>query len=155
VKSLATIGVYGFDLQGFLRSLEGAGVGLLIDVRQRRGVRGAEYAWANWAAEVGGHHHEWDALISEQKPDERIAWRNTDGKQNAGVVTFHRIDDSTTRLMVQLDYLPVGLLEKAAAALGALDRRVKDDLERFKEFIDEHRRPTGAFRGEIDQPRAG
>jgi uncharacterized membrane protein len=118
-------------------------------------VRQLDDTRLHWAAEVGGHHHEWDALISEQKPDERITWRNTDGKQNARVVTFHRIDDSTTRLMVQLDYLPEGLLEKAAAALGAPDRRVKDDLERFKEFIEEHRRPTGAFRGEIEQPRVG
>jgi len=47
----------------------------------------------HWVAAIGGHKHEWDAEITEQKPDERIAWRNTDGKENAGVVTFHRLDD--------------------------------------------------------------
>jgi uncharacterized protein (DUF488 family) len=44
---LATIGVYGFTAEGFIAALREAGVGLLIDVRQRRGVRGSEYAWAN------------------------------------------------------------------------------------------------------------
>ena len=44
---LATIGVYGFDRESFLASLGDAGVGLLLDVRQLRGVRGSEYAWAN------------------------------------------------------------------------------------------------------------
>jgi uncharacterized protein (DUF488 family) len=44
---LATIGVYGFALEQFLETLRGADVRLLVDVRQRRGVRGREYAWAN------------------------------------------------------------------------------------------------------------
>jgi uncharacterized membrane protein len=43
----------------------------------------------HWVAELGGSRHEWDAEITEQLPDERVAWRNTDGKENAGVVTFH------------------------------------------------------------------
>jgi len=47
VSSIATIGVYGFDRESFLAALAGAGVELLLDVRQRRGVRGGEYAWAN------------------------------------------------------------------------------------------------------------
>jgi uncharacterized protein (DUF488 family) len=47
MASIATIGVYGFDRESFLQALAGAGVGLLLDVRQRRGVRGSEYAWAN------------------------------------------------------------------------------------------------------------
>jgi uncharacterized protein (DUF488 family) len=47
MPSIATIGVYGFDGSSFLEALERAGVGTLVDVRQRRGVRGSEYAWAN------------------------------------------------------------------------------------------------------------
>lgn len=47
MRRAATIGVYGFSSMTFLQTLQEAGVGRLLDVRQRRGVRGAEYAWAN------------------------------------------------------------------------------------------------------------
>jgi uncharacterized membrane protein len=101
---------------------------------------------------MAGQRHEWDAEITEQKPDERVAWRNTDGKDNAGVVTFHRIDQATTRVMVQLDYVPEGVLEKLGDAFGAPDRRVKGDLERFKQLIEGDDRESGAWRGEVPRP---
>jgi uncharacterized membrane protein len=107
----------------------------------------------HWVASFGGETHEWDAEITEQKPEERVAWRNVDGKDNAGVVTFHKIDDGTTRVMVQMDWAPEGIKEKVGAALGADDRRVKGDLERFKEFIESRGSETGAWRGEV--PREG
>ena len=90
----------------------------------------------HWVAEIHGHTHEWDAEITEQKPDERVAWRNVGGQKNAGVVTFHRLDDTHTRLMVQLDFMPEGLVEHLGDALGATDRRIAGDLERFKEMIE-------------------
>jgi uncharacterized membrane protein len=107
----------------------------------------------HWVANFGGETHEWDAEVTEQKPEERVAWRNVDGKDNAGVVTFHKIDDGTTRVMVQMDWAPEGIKEKVGAALGADDRRVKGDLERFKEFIESRGSETGAWRGEV--PREG
>ncbi len=103
----------------------------------------------HWVASFGGETHEWDAEIVEQSPEERVAWRNTDGKDNAGAVTFHKIDDDTTRVMVQMDWAPEGIKEKVGAALGADDRRVKSDLERFKEFIESRGSETGAWRGEV------
>ena len=103
----------------------------------------------HWTAEFGGSHHEWDAEIVEQKPEERVAWKNLDGKDNAGVVTFHKIDDDTTRVMVQMDWAPEGIKEKIGAALGADDRRVQGDLERFKEFIEARGSETGAYREEV------
>jgi uncharacterized membrane protein len=105
-----------------------------------------------WVAEFGGSRHEWDAEITEQKADERVAWRNTDGKENAGVVTFHRLDDDTTRVMVQMDFVPEGIKEKLGDALGASDRRVKGDLERFKELIEARGGETGGWRGEVKRP---
>jgi uncharacterized membrane protein len=107
----------------------------------------------HWVANFGGETHEWDAEVTEQKREERVAWRNVDGKDNAGVVTFHKIDDDTTRVMVQMDWAPEGIKEKVGAALGADDRRVKGDLERFKEFIESRGSETGAWRGEV--PREG
>ena len=106
----------------------------------------------HWVAEFGGKHHEWDAEITEQRPDERVAWRNTDGKDNAGVVTFHKLADQRTRVMVQLDYVPEGIKEKLGDLLGAPDRRVKGDLERFKAMIEERGTETGAWRGNVDAP---
>ena len=104
-----------------------------------------------WVAEIAGERHEWDAEISEQRPDERVAWRALDGKTNAGAVTFHRIDDNTTRVMVQMDWEPEGLKEKVGSAVGADDARVRGDLERFKELIENRGQETGAWRGEVEQ----
>ncbi len=104
----------------------------------------------HWVAEVGGKEKEWDAKITEQKPDERVAWTNTSGAENAGVVTFHRIDDETTKVTLQMNVEPDGVVESVGTALGVLERRVKGDLERFKEFIESRGVETGAWRGEVE-----
>ena len=108
----------------------------------------------HWVAEIAGKRQEWDAEITEQKPDERVAWTATDGKTNAGVVTFHRIDDNTTRIMVQMDWKPEGAVEAAGAAMGADDRKVKGDLERFKKLIESRGTETGAWRETVESPSA-
>ena len=105
-----------------------------------------------WVAEVGGVEREWDAEITEQHPDERVAWRATSGAQNAGVVTFHRIDDTTTRVTLQMDADPEGFVENVGTALGFLDRRVKGDLQRFKDFIESRGSETAEWRGEVEVP---
>ena len=114
-------------------------------------VRQLDDTRLHWKASFGGSQHEWDAEITEQRPDERIAWTNVDGKENAGVVTFHRIDDHTTRIMLQLDFVPEGIKERLGDALDAPDRRVQKDLERFKQMIENRGEATGAWRGEVDQ----
>ena len=105
-----------------------------------------------WVAEIAGTRREWDAEITEQHPDHRVAWRSTDGKTNAGVVTFHRLGDAKTRVAVQMDYDPEGITEKAGSALGFDDRRVKGDMERFKELIERGDAPTGGWRGDVANP---
>ena len=105
----------------------------------------------HWVAKVAGKTKEWDAKITEQTPDQRIAWTATSGAENAGVVTFHRIDDATTRVTVQMDVDPEGPVENVGDAVGVPERRVKGDLERFKEFIESRGRETGAWRGEVNQ----
>src|SRR3712207_9354979 len=78
-----------------------------------------------------------DAEITEQRPEERVAWTSRGGvAKHAGVVTFHRLDDTKTRVMIQIDWEPHGIVEKAGAALGFDDRQVKADAKRFKEFIE-------------------
>ena len=104
----------------------------------------------HWRAMVGGKVKEWDAEITEQIPDQRIAWRSISGDMNAGVVTFHRLSDTATRVMLQLEYEPHGALESAGAALGFLDRQVKGDLDRFKDLIERQGGATGGWRGTIE-----
>jgi uncharacterized membrane protein len=105
----------------------------------------------HWVAEIAGKRKEWDAEITEQTPDQRVAWTSTNGARNAGVVTFHRLDDRKTRVMLQMDVEPDGALETVGTALGIAERQVKSDLERFKEFIEKRGQETGAWRGEIRQ----
>ena len=105
----------------------------------------------HWKASIAGQQREWDAKITEQTPDQRIAWTDIGGAENAGVVTFHRIDDNTTKVMLQMDFEPEGAVETAGDALGLVKARVKGDLERFKGFIESRGQETGAWRGEVDQ----
>lgn len=105
----------------------------------------------HWVADVNGKTEEWDAVITEQVPDERVAWKSTSGQPNSGVVTFHRLGQDETRVTVQLDWQPQGITEKAGSALGFDDRQVEQDLENFKNFIESRGAPTGAWRGSVDQ----
>ena len=103
----------------------------------------------HWVASFGGNQHEWDAEITEQVPDQRVAWRSVDGKTNAGEVTFKPADANKTEVTVQMDWEPQGLKEKIGGALGFDDRQIASDLERFEEVLDERGgRETGAWRGE-------
>ncbi|MDT4893558.1 MAG: hypothetical protein QOE97_2593 [Pseudonocardiales bacterium] len=104
----------------------------------------------HWKTSIGGVKREFDTEITEQHPDERVAWKSTDGTTHAGVVTFHRLSDDDTRVTVQLDWQPEGLVEKAGAAVGIDDHQVKADLNRFKEFIESHGSETGAWRGNVE-----
>jgi uncharacterized membrane protein len=115
-------------------------------------IRQVSDTLTHWKVKVGGATREYDAKITEQLPDERIAWTSVDGPKNAGVVTFHRIDDDTTRVALQLEVDPEGVLENVADKAGLVKHRAKGDLKRFKEFIEERGSETGAWRGEVDRP---
>ncbi|HNC85058.1 MAG TPA: hypothetical protein PK999_18545, partial [Nitrospira sp.] len=89
------------------------------------------------------------AVITEQRPDARIAWKSTDGAKNAGVVTFHRLSDQKSKVMLQMDYEPEGVVENIGEVIGAVSLRVEGDLSRFKEFIERRGHESGAWRGEV------
>ncbi|HZT95540.1 MAG TPA: SRPBCC family protein [Chloroflexota bacterium] len=108
----------------------------------------------HWKAEIGGREEEWDADITEQIPDSRVAWTSISGAPNAGVVTFHRLSDDTCRVTLQIEYEPQGAVESLGDALGVVRRQVEGDLERFKEFIERQGVPSGAWRGEIGRPES-
>ena len=104
----------------------------------------------HWRARVGGKVQEWDAQITEQVPDERIAWRSTTGDDNAGVVTFHPLDPMLTRVVLRMNYTPVGAMEHFGDALGMLDHQVQSDLKLFKDYIESRGTETGGWRGTIE-----
>ena len=105
-----------------------------------------------WIAEIGGVRREWDAEITEQHPEERVAWKATEGAENSGVVTFHRLASDATKVMLQLEFDPEGIVEQAGDKLGFVRRRATGDLERFKQFIEERGAETGAWRGDVERP---
>jgi uncharacterized membrane protein len=103
-----------------------------------------------WTVEVGGATREFTTEITEQEPDMRIAWRTIDGDTgHAGVVTFHRLSDSATRVNLDMDVEPEGFVEQVGDKLGFISRRVAGDMKRFKEFIESRGAETGAWRGEV------
>ncbi len=104
-----------------------------------------------WTAEVGGTERTWTAEITRQEPDRLIAWRSVEGKQNDGRVMFDPIAADSCRVTAEFDIDTEGFKESIGEALGFVDRRVKGDLERFKEFIEGRGQPTGAWRGEVEQ----
>jgi uncharacterized membrane protein len=102
-----------------------------------------------WTADIGGKEKEWKAEITEQIPDERIAWTSRGGAINAGVVTFHRLSDSKSKVMLQMEYDPQGFIENVGDAVGVVTQRVQGDLERFKQYIENRGQETGAWRGTV------
>ena len=114
-------------------------------------VRQLDDKHLHWRADVAGKEKEWDAEITEQIPDDRIAWRSTSGVSNGGVVTFHRLSDTTTKIMLQMDYTPEGAVENIGDVLGAVRMETRRNLERFKQMIEARGTESGAWRGEVTQ----
>jgi uncharacterized membrane protein len=106
----------------------------------------------HWEAEIGGKHKEWNARITEQIPDLRIAWQSEAGENTSGIVTFQLDGPDQTRVNLELFYDPKGFVESAGDAIGVVSHRVESDLERFKEFIEQRRRETGAWRAPSENP---
>lgn len=116
-----------------------------------KSVRQLDDTHLEWTAELGGEQHSWKAEIGEQEPDRVVSWRAIDGKYNSGKVTFDPIDANRTRVNVEMTYDAEGWKESVGSALGFDSRRVKGDLDRFKEFIESRQQETGAWRGEVRQ----
>jgi uncharacterized membrane protein len=106
----------------------------------------------HWVTSVGGVHRQFDAEIIEQRPDERIAWTTVSGPKQAGLVSFHRVDATTSRIILQMDVLPDGVLETLGDKLGLVGHRIEGDLKRFKAFIESRGAEEGGWRGTVDRP---
>jgi uncharacterized membrane protein len=115
-------------------------------------IRQVDDTTNHWRVKIGGQEREFDTVITEQLPDERVAWKSVAGDvKHGGVVTFHRLSDTETKVTVQIEWAPSDALEKLGAAFGLDDHAVKKDLENFKKFIESQGGATGAWRGEVDR----
>lgn len=90
----------------------------------------------HWRASIAGKSEEWTAFITEEIPEKRIAWASDDGVHNAGVVTFHPLDEGKARIMLQMEYKPEGAIESVGDAVGITAHRVKNDLANFKRVVE-------------------
>ncbi|GAA2758795.1 SRPBCC family protein [Actinopolymorpha rutila] len=107
----------------------------------------------HWVTNIGGVRREFDTRITEQIPDERVAWTTESGSPTqSGVVTFHRMDENRTKVMVQMDVEPESLVEKVGEKLGLVERQVRADLAKYKEWIESRGTETGGWRGGVDRP---
>ncbi|MFF3441258.1 SRPBCC family protein [Streptosporangium sp. NPDC002721] len=105
-----------------------------------------------WVVEIAGVRREFEAEITEQHPDERVAWKSVERPHQAGVVTFHHLGPDTTRVTLQMEYDPEGFVETVGDWLQIVRLRVRGDMERFKTFIESRGGETGAWRGEVPGP---
>jgi uncharacterized membrane protein len=105
----------------------------------------------HWKATIAGVTREWTAEITEQTPDQRVAWHSLDGTKNSGVVSFHALDDEHTRVVLQLEIDPEGFLETVADKLGFVSSQAEEDLVNFKRFIERRGVESGGYRGTIER----
>ena len=103
----------------------------------------------HWVTDIGGVEREFDAVITEQRPDERIAWTSVSGPRQAGTVSFRPIGGERTDVTLEMEYEPETLTEKLGDKLGFVKLKVRRDLERFAHFIEGRGRESGAWRGEV------
>ena len=89
-----------------------------------------------WDEKIWFSTRHWEAEIVEQRDNELLAWKTTSGTAHAGLVSFHRLDDNLTRVMVTMDFRPSGLMEKMASGLRFVKRAVQADLARFKSHVE-------------------
>ena len=107
-----------------------------------------------WKAKIAGKVKEWDAEITDQVPDKRIAWESIDGSSNSGTITFDELGENLTRVNATIGYEPEGLLEKTGDALGFPLARIEEDLKRFRDYIEERGRETVVGKGRLKKEMA-
>jgi uncharacterized membrane protein len=104
----------------------------------------------HWTTKIAGVKREFDTEIVDQLPDERITWRTTSGDtKQKGTVSFQRLDETHTRVQLAMEVEPTGMVEKAGDLTGTIDRRIKGDMRRFKEYIEQRGSETGSWRGRV------
>ena len=103
-----------------------------------------------WRAKIGGKEKQWEAKITQQVSNERIAWQSVEGAPNRGAVTFEQVNVSLTRVTLKMEYDPEGFLEQAGDALGIPLGQVEEDLNRFRDLMENRESQTGVARAQTE-----
>ena len=112
-------------------------------------VRQLDDTLLHWAATVAGRHAEWDAKILEQEPDRHITWESQDGKYTRGSVSFREVAPGRTNVRLTMTYTAEGPVEQLGSAAGLDQRRIRGDLDKFKQLIENQGFESSAWRGEV------
>lgn len=113
-------------------------------------VRQLSDTMTHWKVRVGGVEREYDATITEQRPDEVIEWHTVDGPDQGGMVSFAPLDTDHTRVTLRMMFEPEGFTENVGDMAGVVSSSVEHSLERFKDFIEDRGAQTGAWRGTVE-----
>jgi uncharacterized membrane protein len=89
-----------------------------------------------WEEKIWFSKRQWEGKITDQRRNDRIAWKTTSGMSHRGVVSFHKLDDHLTRVMVTMEFEPQGMLEKMASGMRFVKRAVQADLARYKAYVE-------------------
>ncbi|MGA4968033.1 SRPBCC family protein [Streptomyces pseudogriseolus] len=118
-----------------------------------KGVKSANKAddtTSDWQAKIWWSNRSWKATTTEQVPDDRIAWSSEGAKGTTkGVVSFHKLADNLTRVLLVIEYYPSGFFEKTGNIWRAQGRRARLDLKNFARFITIKGEAEDSWRGEI------
>src|SRR5919108_6001252 len=90
----------------------------------------------SWTEKIWFSTRQWEGQITQRRKNDRIAWKTMKGTSHSGVVTFHKLDTNLTRVMVDMDFRPSGMIEKMASGLRFVKRAVEADLARFKAYVE-------------------
>jgi uncharacterized membrane protein len=101
---------------------------LRVEKTGRNKVRFEEKIWFS--------RRQWEAQITERRANDRIVWKTTNGMSHRGIVSFHKLDPKLTRVMVDMEFEPSGVIEKLASGLRFVKRAVQADLARFKAHVE-------------------
>jgi uncharacterized membrane protein len=89
-----------------------------------------------WREKIWFSERQWEAQITERRTNDRIVWKTTSGLSHRGIVSFHRIEPNLTRVMIEMEFEPNGVIEKLASGLRFVKRAVQADLARFKAYVE-------------------
>ena len=89
-----------------------------------------------WEEKIWFSRRQWEGQITERRKNDRIAWKTTSGMSHKGIVSFHKLGDNLTRVMVEMEFEPNGMIEKMASGMRFVKRAVQSDLARFKAYVE-------------------
>jgi hypothetical protein len=90
----------------------------------------------SWSEKIWFSSRQWEGRVTEKRKNDRIVWKTNSGMEHKGIVSFHKISDNLTRVMVDMEFEPNGMMEKMASGLRFVKRAVQSDLARFKTYVE-------------------